>query len=197
MTNNGRNLPAQSFGEMVESGQQDKRRSKIYREQSAEFVNEQLSALINKTALELKDAATSEPVSLRDTNEVKRRTMLYLRACEEAACFPSIVGLARSMGLSRQALYDVIWRKSPSDTAAWLELCRDSFSDILSEASLKGQCAAIPAIFIQKAVYGLRESIEVVAKQEMALGDSVDVSELQRRIENSIVLDDFDESEDY
>jgi len=84
MTNNGRNLPAQSFGEMVESGQQDKRRSKIYREQSAEFVNEQLSALINKTALELKDAATSEPVSLRDTNEVKRRTMLYLRACEEA-----------------------------------------------------------------------------------------------------------------
>jgi len=194
--NKGKNTPAQSFSEMIEAGKEDKKRGKIYREQSADFIDGRLSELVNKTAHELKSAATKEPVSLRDTDEVKARTLLYLRSCEEAACFPSITGLARSMGLSRQAVYDVIWRKSPPATAEWLEICRDSFSDILGESSLKGQCAAIPAIFLQKALYGLRESseIEIVAKNTNGtLEDIADKGELQRRIEASVVLDEIDE----
>lgn len=178
MTNKGKNMPAQTMDEMVEEGQQKRKQSKLYKAESAQFVDSQLSALIGKTSAELAEAATSEPVSLRDTAEVKKRTILYLKACEKAACFPSIVGLARSMGLSRQAVYDVIWRKSPAETAAWLELCRDTFSDILAESALRNNCNSIVSIFLQKAVYGLRESVEIVARTDSARFDSLSPEEI-------------------
>lgn len=181
---------AQTYSEMVEAGQQQRKSSRLYKAASAQFVDEQLSALINKTAAELAEIATAEPISLADTGKVKERTMLYLKACEESACFPSVVGLARSMGLSRQTLYDCIWRRSPAATAAWLEMCRDAFSDILGESALRNNCNSIVSIFLQKAVYGLRESVEIVAKTETPLGDQVDQASLEARILGSVVVDD-------
>lgn len=176
---------------MVADGEEKKRNSKLYKAQSAEFVDGELSALIAKTAEELTTAATAEPVSLLDTQEVKRRTVVYLRACEESSSFPSIAGLARSMGLSRQALYDCVWRNSPPDTAKWLELCRDSFSDILAEAGLRNNCNGVVSIFLQKALYGLRETVELVAKRgDGPLGPLADKAALEQRILGSIVIDD-------
>lgn len=166
----GKNLP-QTMEEMVEEGVQQRKQSKLYKAESAAFVNSQLSALINRTTQELADISSTPEVSLRDVEEVKRRTILYMKACEEACAFPSIMGLSRSMGLSRQAVYDCMWRKSPPETAAWLEVCRDTFSDILSESALKNNCNSIVSIFLQKAVYGLRESVEVVARNEPTQGE--------------------------
>lgn len=181
MTNKGKNLPAQSFSEMIESGERQRKTSKLYKAESAAFVDERLSDLLKRTTAELAEAATTEPVSLQDTDEVKRRTVLYLRACEKTSCFPSISGLARSMGLSRQALYDCIWRQSPPATAAWLEICRDTFSDILAESALRNNCNSIVSIFLQKAVYGLRESVEVIAKTDPdPLGTPVTAEDLSR-----------------
>lgn len=190
--NHGRNLPAQTFNEMVAAGAERRKNSSLYKIQSAAFVNEQLSALVAKTAGELAEAATAEPVSLMDTETVKARTVLYLKSCEASSSFPSVAGLARSMGLSRQALYDCIQRNSPSDTAAWLELCRDAFSDLLSEAALRNNCNNITAIFLQKALYNLRESVEIVARKDECgpLGPLADKSALEQRILGSIVIDD-------
>lgn len=182
MKNHGNNTPAQTFQEMLETGAEQKKQSKLYKVEASQFVDERLSALIAKTADELTTAATAEPVTLTDTEEVKRRTVYYLKACEAASSFPSIAGLARSMGLSRQAVYDCIWRCSPQRTAEWLELCRDSFSDILAEASLRNDCNNITAIFLQKALYGLRETVEIVAKTDSPLGNTPDQAALEARI---------------
>lgn len=191
MKNHGKNTPAQTFTEMVEAGTERRKNSNLYKAQSAEFVDGELSALIAKTAEELTTAATAEPVSLSDTQEVKRRTVLYLRACEESSSFPSIAGLARSMGLSRQSLYDCTWRNSPPETARWLELCRDSFSDILAEAGLRNNCNGVVSIFLQKALYGLRETVELVAKRDDgALGPLADKATLEQRILGTVVLED-------
>lgn len=190
MKNHGNNFPAMTFPEMVADGAEQKSKSKLYKVEASQFVDERLAALIAKTTDELTAAATAEPVTLTDTEEVKRRTVYYLRACETSSSFPSIAGLARSMGLSRQAVYDCIWRHSPAKTADWLELCRDSFSDILAEASLRNDCNNITAIFLQKALYGLRESVEIVAKTEPPLGDSLDQAALEARIAGSVVVDD-------
>lgn len=193
MTNKGKNLPAQSFAEMVEDGEQQRRTSKLYKAESAAFVDERLSDLLKRTTAELAEAATTEPVSLQSTADVKARTILYLRACEAASCFPSFAGLARSMGLSRQALYDCIWRKSPPATAAWLEICRDCFSDILAESALRNNCNSIVSIFLQKAVYGLRETttIELTQSASNGLLDPVtDAEERHRRIESAVVDDE-------
>ncbi len=190
MTNHGKNTPAQDMGEMIESGRQQRQTSKLYKAQSAEFSEMRISELVSRTAAELSEAATKEPVSLASTDEVKRRTVLYLKACETAACFPSVSGLARSMGLSRQALYDCIWRHSPASTAQWLVLCQDAFSDILADAALKNDCNGIVSIFLQKAVYGLRESVEIIARTEEPLGEEIDMTALEARITGSIVDDE-------
>lgn len=181
--NRGKNNPAMTYDEMIEAGEQQRKTSKLYKAEASRFVDGQLSSLIEKTTTELQEAATTAPVSLSDINTVKARTILYLRACQEASCFPSISGLARSMGLSRQALYDVMWRRSPSATAAWLEVCRDTFSDILAESALRNNANSITAIFLQKALYGLRETNEFVIKSEqnMELSDE-NRAELQQTL---------------
>lgn len=184
--NHGKNVPAQSFPEMVEAAGEKRKQSKLYRAESAEFVDGRIKALISKTAAELAEVATTEPVSLKDTEKVKERTMLYLMACQNAACVPTIVGLATSMGLSRQAIYDCIWSQSPLYTAKWLELCKDAFSNLLTEAALRGETEKITSIFVQKAVYGLKESIEIIAKNNSPLGPPVDPEELERRINANI-----------
>lgn len=196
MKNHGRNDPAQTFTEMVEAGMERRKNSNLYKAQSAEFVDGELSALIAKTTEELTAAATAEPVSLTDTQEVKKRTVLYLRACETSSSFPSVAGLARSMGLSRQAVYDCIWRNSPPATARWLELFRDSCSDVLAEAGLRNNCNGVVSIFLQKALYGLRESVEVVARKEDygPLGPLMSQEELEARLAD-IVVDDYETEE--
>ena len=193
MTNKGKNLPAQNFTEMVEDGEQQRKTSKLYKAESAAFVDEKLSDLLKRTTAELVEAANMEPVSLQDTATVKARTVLYLRACEAASCFPSFAGLARSMGLSRQALYDCIWRKSPPATAAWLEVCRDTFSDILAESALRNNCNSIVSIFLQKAIYGLKETstIELTQPATNGLLDPVtDPEERRRRIMEAVIDDE-------
>lgn len=178
----------QTFPQMIEYGETTKKKSKLYKAQSAEFVDERLTNLIAKTAYELAQIADTEPVELADTERVKERTMLYLRACQETAVIPSITGLAVSMGLSRQAVYDCIWRQSPLSTAKWLELCRDTFSDLLSNAALRNDCNSIVSIFIQKAVYGLRESVEVVARNETPLGQQPDQIAIEKRLNSELYL---------
>ena len=157
---------ALTYPEMVAVEQGKKTLSKLYRAESAEFVDERLSALIAKTSAELVNVATAQRITLADIETVKERTVLYLRACEESATFPSITGLARALGMTRRALYLCIETRSPAPAAEWLELCRDTFSDILAESSLRNNCNGIAAIFIQKAIYGLRESVEIVAGQQ-------------------------------
>ena len=183
MKNHGNNLPAQTFSEMVEDGTERRKTSKLYKAESAAFVDEQLSALVKKTTEELAEVATSKPISLKDIDEVKKRTILYLRACEETSTIPSVMGLARSMGLTRQALYDCIWRGEPKDTAKWLELCRDAFSDLLAQAGLRNACNGITAIFLEKALYGLRETTEIIAKREdsTVLGETLTAEEIAEK----------------
>ena len=69
-------------------------------------------------------------------------------------------------------------------------MCRDSFSDILAEASLRNDCNNITAIFLQKSLYGLRETVEIVAKTEEPLGTTPDQRALEERIAGSVVVDD-------
>lgn len=187
--NHGKNLPSQSMDEMIETGRQQRQSSKLYKAQSAEFSEHRISELIGKTTKELGEVAKTEPISLSDTEKVRERTLLYLRACQEAAVLPSIAGLARSMGLARRSLYHCIENRSPAATADWLEICRDAFSDVLSDTALRNDCNSIVAIFLQKALYGLRESVEIIAKTENPIGDEISQDVLTERIMGSVVDD--------
>ena len=160
---------AQSMGEMIaimteakEQGLTTTRGKSIYKIESGEYQEEKLRDLISMNIKELAEVATKERVSLDDVDEVKRRTVCYLRACEESGTFPTSLGLARSLGYSDRALR--YWRnKQPhSKTAQWLEMINDMCADILSQSALRNNANSVVSIFLSKALYELKETSELV-----------------------------------
>lgn len=134
----------------------------VYKIESGEYQEAKLRELISMNIKDLAELATKERVSLDDVNEVKQRTVYYMKACEESGTFPSSLGLARSLGYSDRALRH--WRsKQPyTKTAQWLEMVSDMCADILSQSALKNNANNIMAIFLNKALYELRESNELI-----------------------------------
>lgn len=56
---------------------------------------------------------------------------------------------------------------------------------------MRNNCNGVVSIFLQKALYGLRESIEVVAKRDDGpLGPLADKAALEQRILGTVVLED-------
>lgn len=162
---------AQNMGEMIQDMNETKERElsprrgqSIYKQQSGEYQEDKLRDLITASIDELSSVATKERISLNDIFEVKKRTILYLRACQETSTFPSIMGLARSMGYSRRALNYWRQRYPQSETGAWLDIVADLCSDILSQSALKNNANGIMAIFLNKALYEMRETSELIVK---------------------------------
>lgn len=160
---------AQSFEEMTEAmnesrekGLSTTRGNSIYKKESGEYQEEKLRELVAAKTAELVATATKEKVSLEDIDTIKARTIIYLRACEETGTFPSSLGLARSLGYSDRALRN--WRnfKSDTETARWLEMFNDMCADILNQSALKNNANSIVSIFLNKAMYGFRETNELV-----------------------------------
>lgn len=160
---------AQSMDEMLESMNEAKEKGlsvrkgqSIYKKESGEYQEEKLKDLISLSISDLAEYATKEKVALEDLSEIQRRSLLYLKACEESGTFPSSLGLARSLGYSDRALR--YWRnKQPhTETAQWLEMFNEICADILSQSALKNNANNIMAIFLNKALYDFRETSELV-----------------------------------
>lgn len=121
-----------------------------------------LQNILTCAITEIGKFATNERVSLEDTDEVKKRSIIYLRACEESGTFPSCLGLARALGYSDRTLRH--WRsKQPNTpTAQWLEMFNEACAEILSQSALKNNSNPIISIFTQKAYYGFNDKTELV-----------------------------------
>lgn len=150
---------AQSMNEMLESMSEAKEKGlsvrkgqSIYKKESGEYQEEKLKDLISLGISDLAEYATKEKVALEDLPEIQKRSLLYLKACEESGTFPSSLGLARSLGYSDRALR--YWRnKQPhTETAQWLEMFNEICADILSQSALKNNANNIMAIFLNKAL---------------------------------------------
>lgn len=161
---------AQSYAEMTEGMTESKEKgltthrkgSSIYKVESGEYQEDKLRKLVAAKTSELVEMTSMEKVSLENTEDVKARTIVYLRACEETGTFPSSLGLARSLGYSDRALRN--WRnyKPDTETARWLEMFNDFCADIMNQSALKNNANGVYAMFINKALYGFRETSELV-----------------------------------
>lgn len=175
----GPNKPIQTEEEMIQSITEQKRDNRIYKVQADEHRSDQLSSMIHRSSEQLEEAYRHK-VRLSDTDAVKEQTMKYLKACEKVGAFPSIIGLSRALGYTRQAIYAEINRRKNPDTADWLEMCRDTFSDILNESALTNNCNSVVSIFLGKALYDLRESVEIVARP-IEQEHTASIEELKKR----------------
>lgn len=160
---------AQSMDEMLagmkeakENALSTRRGQSLYKRDSEEYQEEKLRDLIASNLSDIADFATKERVALENVEEVQARTVLYLRACMESGTFPSSLGLARSLGYSDRALRHWRSKRAQTPTAQWLEMFNDTCADILSQSALKNNANNIMAIFLNKALYEMRESSELV-----------------------------------
>ena len=116
--------------------------------------------------------AEKRKLSLSDTEELKRRTIIYLRSCKDTACVPSSSGLAVFLGYTGRALEQWRSKKPNSETGMWLEMFSDLCAEIVSQLALRNDINTIFSIFLCKAKYGFRETSEVVVTPNK--GDLID-----------------------
>jgi len=66
---------------------------------------------------------------------------------------------------------------------------------MLTQASLRGTVQPVVSIFIQKAMYGFNEKVEVIAEQRQIspLGPEADQAALEQRIAD-VVIDDLEDN---
>lgn len=134
----------------------------IYKEKSGEYQEEKLKQLISCNLSGVAEFATKERVALEDLEEIQKRTIIYLRACEESGTFPSSLGLARSLGYSDRALRHWRSKQAHTPTAQWLEMFNELCADILSQSALKNNCNSLMSMFLNKSLYGFIEAEKLI-----------------------------------
>ena len=136
----------------------------LYPKERNELVENTITRLVGLSFDQMSEFATSEHISLTDITALKTRSLIYLKACEENAVFPSMLGLARSLGYSRQELINWQTKHQGTETARWLNSFADVCAEILHQSALTKNTSEITTIFLSKSLYGMTETSELVVK---------------------------------
>lgn len=162
--NKGKN-PAQTTAEialdLAENKERQISRSRgqgLYPKERNEVVDATISKLVGMSFKQMASLATSEHIALNDADELKKRTLIYLKACEENAVFPSKSGLARALGYSRREIDNWITKHQGTETSRWLDSFSDACAETLHQAALTKNTSEITTIFLSKAIYGMKET---------------------------------------
>lgn len=188
MQNKGKNA-ALSVPEMLQGMTEDKERQlegkrgiNLYKVQSDKHKADELKKLIDGSLQDVYNFATTEQISLDDIDELKKRTLIYLKCCSETGTFPNNLGLAHSIGYSDRALR--VWRnKYPnSPTGRWLQMFSETCANILSQSALKNNANSVVSIFLSKAFFDMRETSEIVISPAQPDDETkYDVDAIRRR----------------
>lgn len=145
-----------------------------------------------ETAKWIAEAIGRPKDQLFDVHEDQDRTFQYLLACSEAQIYPSVMGLATfGFGISRQALNRWLSRNIESEAAQFILEVKDVMADVLTNAALYRNADAAMAIFQLKNHFEHADAVQIEIPQEAGpLGQKMDQRELERRISESVVLDE-------
>ena len=165
---------------------------KIYKAQADQHKGDQLKTDIETHIEKLKESEGRGKIDFSDFEMGKDRTFQYLKACAEAQIYPSVMGLATfGFGISRQALNRWVSRNTESRTAQFILEVKDIMADILTNAALYRNADAAMAIFQLKNHFDHADAVQIdIPQGNGPLGPQMDPQELERRISESVVLDD-------
>lgn len=167
---------------------------KLYREASNEVNAALISEDVGKKRQALMTSAARPRVNLGDLEAVKIRTNDFLAACEATATIPTFLGLCTAFGGSREWVYKYLRSNSGTPSAEFIELTRETLADIMMTASMNKAADAASVIFALKNLHGFVDKVEITPKVEDPgpLGPTIDPEELRRRIEDSVVVDEWE-----
>lgn len=136
--------------ELAEEGDNKLYRRKEYPEIAAEVKAQVITDAVSEQRQNLKKAWKNGRVKLNDADQVKEAIDEYMRACEMSATVPSLLGLAASMGLSRQRIYAYVQAHPDEETATAIDSFRSAAGAILAQGSLLRTLDAPTSIFLLK-----------------------------------------------
>lgn len=162
-----------------------------YKEQADRLKAEALDADIGNKLAMLKEASTHSRADLNDLEAVKETAFAYMEKCQSSGTFPTVLGLAVSLGYSRQGLNKYIRQHPESQTTHFLEAVKDTFADILCNSSLFRNADAATSIFILKNCAGFVDRLEIEPVQAAnPLGEEPNQKALEAHIAETIVIDE-------
>lgn len=140
---------------------------------------EKVAAVVKYVARELENLP--QRINFSDTELVRDTVLRYIHSCENYGVIPTKIGLARACGCDRETYARWMQRNPNHPTSRLLAAVGDSFSEALSQASLNGSVQPIVGIFLQKALYGLRENEPMQQAAETPLTEATDTDTLIRK----------------
>lgn len=157
-------------------------KSKVYKELSDEHKGEQIAQSVSSKALSLKQAINAPKVDLSNTAEVQKRCFMYLEACSQASCFPSVMGLSGALGCSRQNLNRWVLSHPGHPTTDFVNMAKDVMADILTNASLYNNANAVAVIFQLKNHFEHADRVEIApVVQNQFDSDNYNPEDIRRR----------------
>lgn len=176
-------LEADRKGKLYASGK------KTYAEVSADLKAEALENSINHTQELLQKAYKRGRISLQDTDTVAAQADEYMNACKAAQVFPTLMGFAAALGISRQRVYKFCAENPRHPTTELLDNLRSAWAAILAQNSLTRQTDAATSIFLLKnSGQGLTDRTEIeISTPESPLGAEPDQAALEARLCDVVV----------
>ena len=147
--------------------------------------DEKIKSIMTATTLQLEALSkVNRKLSLQETEIIKERSLLYIRACTEAGTTPTFAGLCRSFGYTRQAVEHFVKMNPKHETTEWLTLTRDAISESLADAALRGCVQPIVSIFILKSRGGFHENdISPLDTMEIQSGTDMTAEQIYQKYE--------------
>jgi len=174
----------QTQNEMIKAAASSKD-TRLYKAQTLEVSDERIRQTLERVNADLEHIRVSDLLSLNDTQRVYDSCIAYMKACEAAASMPQLTGLARSMGLTRQALWDFRKRNPEHKTTQILAIFQDAMHEVLTDNALQNNVNAVMAIFVSKAVYGLQDkNVLEIAPYDNGNADIIPADRLIAEAEN-------------
>lgn len=123
--------------------------------------NKRIDLAITK---QIQDDLRNPPPKIRidDVNALRYKSLQYFESCDAIGTLPSMLGLARSLGHSRSNLYYYIDKHPNTPSTEFLEIVRDSISEMLDYASLTRKVDNSTAIFMQKSIHQRIDKAELL-----------------------------------
>ena len=130
-----------------------------------------------------------EKVNLRNCAQVRKVAADYIQSCAKIGIVPSKSGLARSLGYSRSRLWAFCREHGETETAEFLSILYDAFSEIIDLAGSGGSLHPIYSIFVQKAQYQMRDNEPIETPSKSGVDYDLDAEDLRRRIMENVIID--------
>lgn len=149
---------------MAEEMEATKAGNRLYRPQyneiSMELKSSSLDASIAQQQEILRQARTRKRVDLNDLGAVQDAVDDYFTSCRLAGMFPSMAGLAASMGHSRQNIYYHM-NQHNDEVTKFLDVVRSSMCAVVQQEGLKRNASEALSIFVLKNSAGMSDRADV------------------------------------